>query len=165
MVHNRRFIVGSSFQQPQKQVRSIQVWKTVTTVTLWHYKNVNVTDFMMQQIFVPQMYNLRYGRTCWQQSMVSMTISMVVQRMLIREGRSFFIYGEICRSLQLQIKGLNGTINFHGPFLEYLYTMSVYINKFQHPLQVPIFGLRITVHHVVSFWADKFKLQSSGVFS
>ena len=35
MVHNRRLILVSPFQQPQKQVRSAQVWKIVTTITLW----------------------------------------------------------------------------------------------------------------------------------
>ena len=35
MVHNRRLILVSPFQQPRKQVRSVQVWKTVTMVTLW----------------------------------------------------------------------------------------------------------------------------------
>ena len=30
-----RLISISLFQQPQKQVRSVEVWKTVTTVTLW----------------------------------------------------------------------------------------------------------------------------------
>ena len=34
-IHNRRLIVVSPFQQPQKQVRSVQIWKTVSTITLW----------------------------------------------------------------------------------------------------------------------------------
>ena len=68
------------------------------------------------EIQVSLMYYSRYGRNCWQQSMVSMIICMVLQKMLIREGRSFFTYGESCPSLQCQIKGLNGTIEFHGPF-------------------------------------------------
>ena len=34
-VRNRILILVSSFQQPRKQVWSIQIWKTVTTITLW----------------------------------------------------------------------------------------------------------------------------------
>ena len=69
-------------------------------------------------------------------------------RVWIRDlGKSFFTYRKNCLSLQCQVKGLNDTIDFHGPFLEYQYTMGVYNNKFQHLLKVPIFGLRITVYH------------------
>ena len=32
----------------------------------WYYENVDVVDFMMQQIMVLQMYCLRYGKHCWQ---------------------------------------------------------------------------------------------------
>ena len=35
MVQNRRLILVSPFQQPRKQVRSAQIWKTMTTITLW----------------------------------------------------------------------------------------------------------------------------------
>ena len=35
IVHNRILILVSPFQQPGKQVRSIQVWKTMTMVMLW----------------------------------------------------------------------------------------------------------------------------------
>ena len=34
-VHNRRLISVTPFQQPRKQMRSVQIWKTVTTITLW----------------------------------------------------------------------------------------------------------------------------------
>ena len=34
-IHNRILILVSPFQQPRKQVRSVQIWKTVTSVTLW----------------------------------------------------------------------------------------------------------------------------------
>ena len=35
MVHNRILILVSPFQQPRKQVWSVQIWKTMTTITLW----------------------------------------------------------------------------------------------------------------------------------
>mgnify|MGYP006997893081 CR=1 FL=1 len=35
MVHNRRLILANPFQQLRKQVWSVQVWKTMTTITLW----------------------------------------------------------------------------------------------------------------------------------
>ena len=35
LVHNRRLILVSPFPQPWKQVWSAQVWKTMTTITLW----------------------------------------------------------------------------------------------------------------------------------
>ena len=34
-VYNRRLISVSPFQQPRKQMRSVQIWKTVTRITLW----------------------------------------------------------------------------------------------------------------------------------
>ena len=34
-VHNRILILVSPFQQHQKQVRFVQVWETMTRVTLW----------------------------------------------------------------------------------------------------------------------------------
>ena len=34
-IHNRRLILVSPFQQPRKQVRLVQIWKTVTTTMLW----------------------------------------------------------------------------------------------------------------------------------
>ena len=35
MVHNRLLILVNPFQQPRKQVRLVQMWKTMTTITLW----------------------------------------------------------------------------------------------------------------------------------
>ena len=34
-IHNRILILVGPFRQPRKQVRSVQIWKIVTTLTLW----------------------------------------------------------------------------------------------------------------------------------
>ena len=56
-VHNRRLILVGPFWQPRKQVRFVQVWKTLTTVTLWALRNVDVTDFMMRLQIVKALSN------------------------------------------------------------------------------------------------------------
>ena len=41
-VHNRILISVNQFWQPRKQVRSVQIWKTVTTVMLWVLREMSM---------------------------------------------------------------------------------------------------------------------------
>ena len=64
-----------------------------------------------------------------------------------KRKQKFLYYTENCPSLQCQMEDLNETIDYYGSFLEYQYTMAMYINKCQRPLQFSILVLKITIHH------------------
>ena len=118
-VHNRRLILVSPFQQPRMQMQPCQIWKTVTTITLWalwkYWCNrlYDAVDIHLSNVLFEIWENLlaiingQYDNT--QGSQILWT----------RKGKSFFTYGKSCPCLQCQLKSLNGTIDFHGLFLEY----------------------------------------------
>ena len=118
-IHNRRLILVSPFQQPQKQVRSIQIWRTITTITLWALWKCRCT----------RLYDAAYIHLSDVLLEIWENLLEVVRgqydnmhgspKTVNKRRKSFFTYGKSCPYLQCQLKSLNGTIDFRGLSLEH----------------------------------------------
>ena len=146
MVHNRRLILVSPFQQPRKHMRSIHIWKTVTTVTLWvlwkcrcsrlyDATNLGSLDVLLEiwetlLTVVCGHYDNMYGSP----------------KLFIREGQSIFTYGGSCPLFVVLDQGPQW--NYRVPWT--LSWISIHDHgNVQDQVSTPLYKLFLYVHVLV----------------
>ena len=113
---NRRLILVNPFQQPQKHVRSAQIWKTMTTIMLW----------ALWKCRCNWRYNAIYQclsdvlREIWENLVAVVrgqyeNMQGSPETVNKRKKKLLHLWKKLPLSMS-QLKGLNGTI--FGPFLD-----------------------------------------------
>ena len=143
---NRRLILVNPFQQPQKHVRSAQIWKTMTTIMLWALWKCrcnwlyDVADLRLSNVLLEIWENLLTVVHGQYDNMHGSPRTM-------NRTRKKLLH--LWKNLPLLTESTQGPQRHY----QLLWTFSwISVNhgivhqQIQHRLQSPIFGLRIIVH-------------------